>query len=71
MKTKIKKSSSKRATNVRSYCITMTVAQREIVERAVNHVLDEEYNGDKTKRGRALELICASFLSGVDAGEYS
>src|SRR5690606_27604148 len=39
----------------------VTKGQAEIIERAVELVCSRE----KTKRGRALELICADFLAGV------
>jgi len=47
------------APDVKTLSIIVTEEQREVILRAIKRVMDE----DGVKEGRALELICASFLA--------
>jgi len=44
------------------FIVTDDMSER--IEEAVQEFIKEHYNGDQSKRGRALELIVADYKSG-------
>ncbi|MHA1400020.1 MAG: hypothetical protein ACTSQE_06710 [Candidatus Heimdallarchaeaceae archaeon] len=52
----------KKSLNTKYLKILTTEPQRSIIKKAINKVMHQE----QVKEGRAMELVCAEFLSGYE-----